>query len=94
MLQTLSEEERLKLTPLTLREKARSFALETMEAQKAGFQRFGVWADWDTPYLTLAHEYEAAQLGVFGKVRSAGICLRADAGIRSSTVGRGWPAAV
>ena len=26
--------------------------------------RFGVWADWDAPYLTLQPEYEAAQLRV------------------------------
>lgn len=27
-------------------------------------QRYGVWADWDNPYLTLAPEYEAAQVDV------------------------------
>jgi hypothetical protein len=25
-------------------------------------QRYGVWADWDNPYLTLSPEYEAAQV--------------------------------
>lgn len=25
-------------------------------------QRYGVWADWDHPYLTLDPEYEAAQV--------------------------------
>jgi isoleucyl-tRNA synthetase len=25
-------------------------------------QRFGVWADWNNPYLTLDPEYEAAQV--------------------------------
>jgi len=25
-------------------------------------QRFGVWADWSNPYLTLDPEYEAAQV--------------------------------
>lgn len=28
--------------------------------------RYGVWADWDSPYITLQPEYEAAQLRVFG----------------------------
>lgn len=69
VLQTLSDDERRALTPLTLRQKAREFALETVESQKVGFQRFGVWADWQAPYVTLAREYEAAQIGVFGKVR-------------------------
>ncbi|MEW5311897.1 MAG: hypothetical protein WDW38_003574 [Sanguina aurantia] len=28
----------------------------------------GVWADWSAPYITLQPSYEAAQLGVFGKM--------------------------
>lgn len=30
--------------------------------------RWGVWGDWDTPYLTLDPAYEAAQLSVFGRM--------------------------
>ena len=30
--------------------------------------RYGVWADWDTPYVTLQPAYEAAQLRVFGQM--------------------------
>lgn len=67
-------------TPLELRRKARDFALETVKSQCAGFKRFGVWADWDAPYVTLQPEFEAAQLGVFGKVRHSATtshtCLR------------------
>ena len=33
-----------------------------------GFQRWGIWADWDQPYLTLQKEYEAAQIKVFGEM--------------------------
>ena len=69
MLQTLSADERKDLSTLQLRQKARDFALKTIEEQKVGFQRFGVWADWDEPYVTLQPAYEAAQLGVFGKVQ-------------------------
>ncbi|KAH7430813.1 hypothetical protein KP509_08G016200 [Ceratopteris richardii] len=32
------------------------------------FQRYGVWADWNNPYLTLKPEYEAAQIEVFGQM--------------------------
>lgn len=39
-----------------------------MKSQSKSFQRYGVWADWDTPYLTLQHEYEAAQIEVFGRM--------------------------
>ena len=27
-------------------------------------QRYGVWADWNNPYLTLSPEYEAAQVTI------------------------------
>ena len=30
--------------------------------------RYGVWADWDAPYVTLQPAYEAAQLRVFGQM--------------------------
>jgi isoleucyl-tRNA synthetase len=32
------------------------------------FLRYGVWGDWEAPYVTLQPEYEAAQLAVFGKM--------------------------
>lgn len=68
MLQSLKSKERKDLTPSALRKKAKEFALKTIESQKASFQRLGVWASWDTPYLTLNPEYEAAQIEVFGKM--------------------------
>ena len=30
--------------------------------------RYGIWGDWDEPYLTLDPAYEAAQLKVFAKM--------------------------
>ena len=68
VLQSLKSKERAALTPLELRKKAAAFAQETMAKQRTSFQRYGVWGFWDTPYLTLQPEYEAAQLGVFGKM--------------------------
>jgi hypothetical protein len=68
VLQTLSDEERRTLTPIELRQKAREFALETVDAQRAQFKRFGVWGSWDNPYITLDPAYEAAQIHVFGQV--------------------------
>ena len=66
VLQKLKSSERRELTPLKLRQRAKAFALETVEKQSEGFQRYGVWGDWAHPYMTLQPEYEAAQLGVFG----------------------------
>ncbi|MDP8215805.1 MAG: isoleucine--tRNA ligase [Candidatus Kaelpia imicola] len=44
------------------RKKARDYALKYVEIQKKEFQRLGCMANWDTPYLTLSHDYEAATL--------------------------------
>ena len=80
VLQKMKSSERRDLTPIKLRQRAKGFALETVEKQSAGFQRYGVWGDWDHPYLTLLPEYEAAQLGVFGKMVENGHIYR---GLRS-----------
>ena len=36
--------------------------------QMHGCFRYGIWGDWDDPYLTLDPTYEAAQLKVFAKM--------------------------
>lgn len=76
VLQNMKAGEREQLTPLTLRYKARDFALQTVEQQKESFKRYGVWGDWEHPYLTLKPEYEAAQIGVFGKMVLEGYIYR------------------
>jgi isoleucyl-tRNA synthetase len=76
VLQTLKPEERKQLTPLSLRQKAKEFALQTVAQQSKSFQRYGVWGDWDHPYLTLSPEYEAAQIGVFGQMVLKGYIYR------------------
>ena len=76
VLQAMSKEERAELTPLKLRHKARDFALKAVDEQREGFKRYGVWGDWDHPYLTLTPEYEAAQIGVFGQMVLKGYIYR------------------
>ncbi|MEB3172771.1 MAG: isoleucine--tRNA ligase, partial [Cyanobacteriota bacterium] len=76
VLQGLKAEERSGLTPLQLRAKAHAYALEQVALQKAGFERWGIWADWEAPYLTLNRSYEAAQIGVFGQMVLAGHIYR------------------
>jgi len=76
VLQKLSAHERNQLTPLDLRRRARDFALATVDNQRVGFKRFGVWGDWGDPYETLQPEYEAAQLGVFGRMVLKGYIYR------------------
>ncbi len=76
VIQDMKQEERKNLSPLELRQKAAEFAKKTVEDQKLGFQRMGVWAEWDKPYLTLQPEYEAAQIGVFGQMVLKGYIYR------------------
>jgi len=76
VLQSMSDEQRKDLTPIKLRYKARDFAIKTMKAQREQFQRYGVWGDWEDPYLTLLPEYEAKQLEVFGKMLLNGYIYR------------------
>lgn len=68
VLQSMSDSERRELTPLALRKRAAKFALKTVDAQREQFKRYGIWADWDEPYVTLKPAYEAAQLRVFGQM--------------------------
>ncbi len=76
VLQGLGSSERQALTPISLRQKAHAYALAQVESQKQGFQRWGIWADWEQPYLTLHKDYEAAQISVFGQMVLAGHIYR------------------
>jgi isoleucyl-tRNA synthetase len=76
VLQKMKSKERQGLTPLKLRQKAREFALEAKQEQSEGFKRYGIWGDWEHPYLTLTSEYEAAQIAVFGEMALKGYIYR------------------
>ncbi|XP_010547028.1 PREDICTED: isoleucine--tRNA ligase, chloroplastic/mitochondrial [Tarenaya hassleriana] len=76
VLQSLDQESRKELTPVKLRAKAAKFAKSTVKTQMASFKRYGVWADWNNPYLTLDPEYEAAQIEVFGQMALQGYIYR------------------
>jgi isoleucyl-tRNA synthetase len=76
VLQNMKSEERQNLTPLKLRHKARNFALKAVDEQRQGFKRYGIWGDWEHPYLTMNPEYEAAQIGVFGQMVLKGYIYR------------------
>lgn len=53
VLQSLKKEEKENMTPISLRKKAAEFAKQTVDQQRESFKRYGVWADWTEPYLTL-----------------------------------------
>jgi isoleucyl-tRNA synthetase len=51
-----------------LRELCREYALKFVDVQREEFKRLGVRGDWDDPYLTLAHTYEAGNVEIFKKM--------------------------
>ncbi|MFM6074614.1 MAG: class I tRNA ligase family protein, partial [Dolichospermum sp.] len=50
--------------------------LKTVDEQRESFKRYGIWGDWENPYLTLQPEYEAAPIGVFGEMFLKGYIYR------------------
>lgn len=56
------------ITPVELRAKCREFALNNLKGQESEFKRLGVWGDWEHPYLTIAPDFEAEQVRVFGEM--------------------------
>ena len=76
VLQTMKSKERQALTPVTLREKAATFAKKTVEEQSKSFQRYGIFGDFEKPYLTLQPKFEAAQIRVFGEMFQKGFIFR------------------
>ncbi|MEM0981903.1 MAG: isoleucine--tRNA ligase, partial [Cyanobacteria bacterium P01_H01_bin.58] len=76
VLQKMDAAARANLTPMKLRHKAKAFALKTIDEQRESFKRYGVWGDWDAPYMTLQPEYEAAQIDVFGQMYLKGYIYR------------------
>lgn len=48
------------LSPLELIKKCREYARQWIDIQRAEFKKLGVIMDWDNPYITMSHSYEAA----------------------------------
>ncbi|RKL68926.1 isoleucine--tRNA ligase [Salipaludibacillus neizhouensis] len=64
--------DRKKMTVAEFRKKCEEYALVQVDNQREQFKRLGVRGDWDNPYVTLTHEYEAQQIKVFGEMAKKG----------------------
>ena len=62
--------------PVKFRQACREFAKSHVENQKNQFKRLGVLGDWDNPYLTLANEFVAKQIEVFGEMAKKGLIYK------------------
>ena len=64
------------MSALEIRKKCEEYARKWVEIQKQQFIRLGVLGDWDNPYLTLAPEFEAKQLELFGEIFEKGYIFK------------------
>lgn len=63
---------RHELNTLVLRKECHDYALKWIDEQRTDFKRLGVLGDWDHPYITMTHDYEAVQIHVFGEMAKKG----------------------
>lgn len=61
-----------------IRNMCREEAMSWKEAQQIQFERLGVMADWDNPYLTLLPGYEAEEIRVLAQILDNGILYRGE----------------
>ncbi|MDR1412785.1 MAG: isoleucine--tRNA ligase, partial [Actinomycetes bacterium] len=74
--QNLGPARMAEISKADLRERCRRYALKWVDIQREEFKRLGVLGDWDNPYLTLNHSYEAGNVRVFKKMYQDGAIYR------------------
>ncbi|MDT8318168.1 MAG: isoleucine--tRNA ligase [bacterium] len=60
------------LTTVEVRKLCREYAESFVDIQRDDFKRLGVFGDWERPYLTMNHEYEAAIVRELGRFMESG----------------------
>ena len=55
------------MSQVEIRQACRKYAAEFVEIQGDEFKRLGVLGEWENPYLTMNHQYEATIVREFGK---------------------------
>jgi len=65
-----------KVSPAEFRSLCREFATRYVEQHKRDFQRLGVLGQWDHPYLTMNHDYEAVVAGALLDFMEMGYAYR------------------
>ena len=61
-----------RVPPADFRSACRAYAREQVDRQRRDFQRLGVLADWDHPYLTLDPRFEAEQVRALARIIANG----------------------
>ena len=66
----------VKLTEGEFRKACREFAQKQVAIQREDFQRLGVLADWENPYLTMDYQYEADSIRALAMIVEKGYLQR------------------
>ena len=64
------------ISDIELRRLCREFALTYLNGQREQFKRLGGIGDWDHPYITLTHDFEAKQIEVFADMAQKGLIYK------------------
>ena len=63
-------------TTAEFRDLCEAYAYKQVDRQMVGFKRLGVLADYENPYITLQHDFEADQIKVFAKMAEKGLIYK------------------
>ena len=63
-----SKLDRKRMSIPEFRSACKDFAMKFVKLQRESFERLGIVADWDEPYLTMNPSFEAKEVRVFGKM--------------------------
>lgn len=64
------------MSPVAFRRACREHASEALKRQTRDFKRLGIFGEWNDPYLTMSHAYEAETARLFGKFVGRGYVFR------------------
>lgn len=67
---------RKEMSVAEFRKLCEQYAYEQVDIQRTGFKKLGVRGDWENPYLTLHHSFEAQQIRVFGEMAKKGLIYK------------------
>lgn len=67
---------RKEMPVIEFREKCKEYALKYVDLQRKEFQKLGIFGEWDKPYLTIDHNYEAKIIELFGNLAEKGYVYR------------------
>jgi len=74
--ETLGTEKFNQLPTVKIREICNKLAVEQVDMQRQGFKRLGVLGEWDNPYLTYTHDYDATDVEIFKAIFDKGAIYR------------------